>query len=264
MLEIDKHEPGMFSWADLGTTDPEGAKQFYTELLGLDAMDIPMGEGMSYSMLNKGGRSSCALYRMPPEMEKMTGGHPFWVSYFTVESADDTAERIKEVGGTVMNGPFDVFTSGRMVVAQDPTGAMFSVWEPKDHIGAGVFGEPGALAWNELYTHDVGTAAKFYGDLFGWSASTATAGDGGDYTVFQLNGRPAAGMMRIRPEWGAVPPNWSIYFAVGDLDGSLDKIKALGGKQINPAMEVPDVGRFSFVQDPQGAYFSIMQMARRG
>ena len=151
-----------------------------------------------------------------------------------------------------------------MVVAQDPTGAMFSVWEPKDHIGAGVFGEPGALAWNELYTQDVGTAAKFYGDLFGWSANAATAGDGGDYTVFQLNGKPAAGMMRIRPEWGAVPPNWSIYFAVGDLDGSLDKIKALGGKQINPAMEVPDVGRFSFVQDPQGAYFSIMQMAGRG
>ena len=105
MLEIDKHEPGMFSWADLGTTDPEGAKSFYTELLGLDAMDLPMGEGMSYSMLNKGGRSSCALYRMPPEMEKMTGGHPFWVSYFTVESADETAERIKDVGGTVVNGP---------------------------------------------------------------------------------------------------------------------------------------------------------------
>ena len=260
-MEIDKHEPGMFSWADLGTTDPEGAKQFYTELLDLDAMDIPMGEGMSYSMLNKGGRSSCALYRMPPEMEKMTGGHPFWVSYITVGSADETAERIKEVGGTVMNGPFDVFSSGRMVVAQDPTGAMFSVWEPKDHIGAGVFGEPGALAWNELYTHDIGRAAKFYEDLFGWSASATAGGDGGDYTVFLLNGRPAAGMMRIRPEWGQTPPSWSIYFAVADLDASLDKIKALGGKQINPAMEVADVGRFSFVQDPQGAYFSIMQMA---
>ena len=262
-MEVEKHEPGMFSWADLGTTDPEGAKGFYTEMLGLDAMDLPMGEGMSYAMLNKGGRSSCALYRMPPEMEKMTGGHPFWVSYFTVESADETAERIKEVGGGVMNGPFDVFTSGRMVVAHDPTGAMFSCWEPKDHIGAGVFGEPGALAWNELYTHDTGTAAKFYGDLFGWSADAATAGDGGDYTVFQLNGRPAAGMMAIRPEWGEVPPSWSIYFAVGDLDASLDKIKGLGGKQINPAMEIPDIGRFSFVQDPQGAYFSIIQMARR-
>ena len=151
-----------------------------------------------------------------------------------------------------------------MVVGQDPTGAMFSCWEPKDHAGAGVFGEPGALAWNELYTHDTGTAARFYGDLFGWSASDAVGGDGGEYTVFQLGGRPAAGMMAIKPEWGETPPNWSIYFAVADLDASLDKIKALGGKQITPAMEVPEAGRFSFVQDPQGAYFSIMQMEREG
>ena len=75
----------------------------------------------------------------------MNGGHPSWVSYFTVESADETAEGIREVGGGVMNGPFYVFSLGRMVVAHDPTGAMFSVWEPKDHIGAGVFGEPAAL-----------------------------------------------------------------------------------------------------------------------
>ncbi|TGG87442.1 MAG: VOC family protein [Aphanocapsa feldmannii 277cV] len=261
-LDIDKHEPGMFSWADMGTTDPEGAKSFYTELLDLDVMDVPMGEGMSYSMLNRGGRNSCALYRMSPEMEKMSGGQPFWLSYFTVESADETAGRIKEAGGSVTSGPFDVFSSGRMVVAHDPTGAMFSVWEPKDHIGAGIFGEPGALAWNELYTHDTHRAARFYADLFGWSADAATAADGGDYTVFQLNGRAAAGMMAIRPEWGETPPSWSIYFAVADLAASLDKVRELGGKQISPAMEVDGVGRLSFIRDPQGAYSSIIQMTR--
>ena len=261
-MEIDKHEPGMFSWADLGTTDPEGAKTFYSELLGLEAMDLPMGEGMSYAMLSKGGRNSCALYNMPEEMRQMTGGQPFWVNYFTVESADEAAERIAEHGGVVMNGPFDVFTSGRMVVAHDPTGAMFSVWEPRDHIGAGIFGEPGALAWNELYTRDTDAAAKFYGGLFGWSASDAVGGDGGEYTVFGLNDKPAAGMMAIREEWGEMPPNWSIYFAVADLDASLEKTKEQGGKQISPAMEVEGVGRFSFIQDPQGAYFSIIQVAR--
>ena len=53
-MKIDKHEPGMFSWADLGTTDPEGAKKFYSELLGLEAMDLPMGEGMSYPESTEG------------------------------------------------------------------------------------------------------------------------------------------------------------------------------------------------------------------
>ena len=130
-MEIARHEPGMFSWADLGTTDVDGAKRFYTELLELDATDLPMGEGMSYTMLSKRGKNSCALYTMPEEMAQMTGGRPAWLSYFTVESADETAPRITELGGTVMNGPFDVFTSGRMVVAMDPAGAMFAVWEPR-------------------------------------------------------------------------------------------------------------------------------------
>ena len=259
-MEVTKHEPGMFSWADLGTTDPDGAKRFYTELLELDATDMPMGEGMSYSMLSKRGRNSCALYRMPEEMERMTGGRPAWVSYFTVESADAIAPRITELGGTVVNGPFDVFTSGRMVVAMDPTGAMFAVWEPRDHIGAGIFGEPGALAWNELYTNDTDKAAAFYGGLFGWTPNTHPGPGGGDYFEYRLGDQSAAGMMEIREEWGEVPCYWSIYFAVADLDASLAKAADLGATVVAPPIEVPDVGRIASLQDPQGAHFSIIQI----
>ena len=263
-MEVTKHQPGMFSWADLGTPDADGSKKFYTELLELDSTDMPMGEGMSYKMLSKAGKSSCAMYSMPDDMKQMTGGRPVWCSYFTVESADDTAARVKELGGTVMHGPFDVFTSGRMVVAQDPTGATFFSWEPKDHIGAQVFGDPGALAWTELYTHDTDAAARFYGGLFGWTAEAATSADGGEYTVYQLGGKPAAGMMAIREEWGEMPSYWSIYFAVADLDASLERVKGLGGKQIAPAIAMEGVGRFSFIQDPQGGYLSIIQLARGG
>ena len=263
-MEVTKHQPGMFSWADLGTPDAEGSKQFYTELLGLDSTDMPMGEGMSYTMLSRGGKSSCALYSMPEEMKQMTGGHPAWQSYFTVESADDAAARITELGGSVMQGPFDVFTSGRMAIAQDTTGAVFAVWEPKDHIGAQVFGEPGALAWNELYTHDTDTAAKFYAGLFGWSANKTPSADGGEYTEYQIDGKSAAGMMAIRKEWGEMPANWSIYFAVADLDASLEKAKGLGAREVMPPMEVEDVGRLVFLQDPQGAYVAIIQITRGG
>ena len=259
-MEVTKHEPGMFSWADLGTPDAEGAKRFYTELLELDATDMPMGEGMSYTMLSKGGKNSCALYTMPDEMAQMTGGRPAWLSYFTVESADETAPRITELGGTVMNGPFDVFTSGRMVVAMDPTGAMFAVWEPRDHIGAGIFGEPGALAWNELYTNDTDAAAAFYGGLFGWTPNTHPAAGGGEYVEYRLGDQSAAGMMAIRKEWGEVPCYWSIYFSVADLDASLDKANGLGATVVAPPIEVPGVGRIAPLQDPQGGHFSIMQI----
>ena len=59
------------------------------------------------------------------------------------------------------------------------------------------------------------------------------------------------------------PPHWSIYFAVADLDASIGKAKDLGGQEVMPPMEVPDVGRLVFLQDPQGAYFAMIQIDRR-
>ena len=142
--------------------------------------------------------------------------------------------------------------AGRLLVAQDPTGAAFSVWQPLNQIGAEVFGEPGALAWNELYTRDTAAAAQFYTSLFGWSAEKTQSGDGSEYNLFSLGDRPAAGMMAIREEWGPMPPNWSIYLAVANLDASLEKLQSLGGQAISPAMAVEGVGRFAFICDPQG------------
>ena len=261
-MEITKHTPGMFSWADLATPDAEGPKAFYTEILGLTAIDLPMQPGMVYSMLAKDGSNVCAIYQMPEEMGQMTGGQPVWNSYFTVESADEAASRVAELGGAVMMGPVDVFDSGRMVVSSDPTGAVFSAWEPKSHIGAQVFGEPGALAWNELSTHDTEKAAQFYGGLFGWSANITPSADGGEYTEFRLDGVSAAGMMAIRKEWGEVPPNWTVYFAVASLDAALDTANRLGATVAMAPMEVQGVGRFALLRDPQGAYVYVIQIAR--
>ena len=70
-------------------------------------------------------------------------------------------------------------------------------------------------------------------------------------------------MMAIKKEWGEMPPHWSIYFAVADLDASISKAKGLGAQEVMPPMEVPDVGRLVFLRDPQGVYFAIIQMDRR-
>ena len=258
-IKVTKHQPGMFSWADLATPDAEGSGRFYTELLDLDAADTLGAEGMVYSMLSKEGRASCAIYEMPPEMKQMTGGSAKWTSYFTVEDADATAGRIQELGGTVQ-GPFDVFTSGRMGFGVDPTGAVFAIWQPSEQIGAEIFGEPGALAWSELSTHDTQAAAKFYAGLFGWSAMATPSADGGEYTLFELEDQPAAGMIAIREEWGPTPANWSIYFAIADLERSRAKARELGATEITPVSEVEGVGRFVCLNDPQGAYVTIIQM----
>lgn len=256
-MEITKHEPGMFSWADLATPDVKGSENFYTKVLEVDAIDVPVGEGMAYVILNKGGKKVCAMYQMNEEMKQQMGGHPVWQSYFTVTSADYIATRVKKLGGTVAQEPFDVFEAGRMLVSQDPTGAVFAVWQPKTEIGAEVFGEPGALGWTELYTGDTQAASQFYAGVFGWSAVPHD----GEYTVFEIGDKPAAGMMAIKKEWGEVPPNWSIYFVVANLDDTIEKAKDMGAKEVIPPMTVEDVGRFVFLQDPQRGYVAFIQPA---
>ncbi len=260
-MDVTQHQPGMFSWADLGTPDLDGSKQFYTTLLGLKALDAPSPEGSTYALLQKRERNVFAMYDMPEELKQLTGGRPVWQSYFTVADIDATAARVTELGGTLAQEPLAVMDAGRMAVAQDPTGAAFSVWQPGTEIGAEVFGEPGALAWCELYTHDTAAAQEFYVGLFGWSAEMTPSGDGGEYNLFSLDERPAAGMMAIRPEWEPMPPHWSIYLAVANLDDSLAQLQSLGGQQISPVMAVEGVGRFAFVCDPQGAFCTLIEMA---
>lgn len=257
-MEISKHRPGTFSWAELATPDAAGSTAFYTQLLKLSAIDMQTDDGV-YTMLQKGGRDACGLYGVGEEELKRLGGRAVWRCYFTVENAEHAADRVRSLGGTVIHEPIDIGTDGRLAVAQDPTGAMFTVWEPKDHIGAQISGEPGSLAWAELYTRDTQAAATFYGDLFGWHANSTRSSDGGGYTEYRLNGTPAAGMIAIREEWGPMPAHWAVYFGVADLDASRARARELGASEVMPPMQVEGVGRFVFLRDPQGANLAAIQ-----
>lgn len=258
MAEMTKYNPGMFCWVDLATTNAPGSKRFYTELMGWTAEDSPMGDGMVYTIMQKGGKNVCGLYEMDSET-KQQGTPPHWASYLSVESADQGADRVREFGGTVVMPTMDVMDLGRMVVAQDPTGAVFSLWEPKAYIGATVIYEPGALGWNELVTRDLPAASRFYSQVFGWSGNTTKGPAGEDYTEFKLGEQPVGGMLEIKPEWGEVPPNWAVYFCVEDCDATLQKAENLGASVVVPAMEVENV-RFAFLKDPQEVYFGVAQI----
>src|SRR5918995_409715 len=140
MGERTSYAPGTFSWAELATSDADGAKSFYTTLFGWTYDDRPAGEGMIYSMANR---------------------------YVTVASADEATARAGELGGKVLAEPFDVLDVGRMSVIADPTGAALCLWEPRATIGAELVNAPGAMAWNDLVTPDPEGAAAYYTGLFG-------------------------------------------------------------------------------------------------
>ena len=162
------YAPGTFSWADLATTDQQDAKRFYGGLFGWEAQDMPVGDGVVYSMMSRDGHVVAAIAPQP-QAQRDAGVPPIWQSYVTVASADEAAQRASAAGGHVHAPPFDVFDAGRMAVIQDPQGAFFMVWEPRRHIGAALVNAPGALTWNELYVPDLDAAQAFYGAVFGWS-----------------------------------------------------------------------------------------------
>jgi uncharacterized protein len=249
MGERTSHAPGTFSWADLATSDPSGAKAFYVGLFGWDSEDNPVPDGSVYTTLSKDGRNVAALYGA------REGQPPAWNSYVTVESADAGAAAAKEHGGTVEMEAFDVMDVGRMAVVQDPTGAYLSVWEPRESIGAERVNEVGALTLNQLNTSDPERAQEFYAGVFGWRFESVGGGDTpywGIYNGDRLNG----GMMPLAPELGA-PSHWLVYFGSASVDDDVARIRELGGEPLIEPMAVPG-GRILPAQDPQGATFAVL------
>jgi hypothetical protein len=255
MPAVDSYAAGSFCWADLGTPDAAASKQFYTALFGWTAEDRPMGPGASYTMLTLHGRAVAALYG---QEAALGAGPPHWLSYIAVTCVSDVARRARELGGSVLLEPFDVLDVGRMALIQDVTGAVVALWQARRHAGAGIQGEPGTMCWNELATSDIRRAEAFYGSLFGWSAVAREIGKT-TYTTFVQEGVPRCGMLTIPTAWGPVPPHWLVYYSVRDCRGQAALVQSLGGTIRVPPTDLPEVGQFSIVADPQGATFAILE-----
>jgi predicted enzyme related to lactoylglutathione lyase len=229
MGERTSHPPGTFSWTDLSTPDPDGAKRFYTGLFGWETEDLPLPDGGVYTFLREDGKEVAAL------SAAREGQMTAWLSYITVEDADAVASRAAELGATQLGEPFDVMEAGRMGLIQDPTGAVFAVWQPRESIGATLVNGHGALSLNQLNTSDPDRAREFYSQLFGW----------------RVNG----GMMQLPADAGA-PPHWLVYFGIDDMDAAAERISESGGTVMVPKTEVPG-GHFLVARDPQGAVFGL-------
>lgn len=253
MQIVTQYPNGVFNWVDLTTTNQEGAKAFYSALFGWEATDIPIDETSTYTMFKINGHNVAGCGQMSPDMQAQ-GMPTVWTSYIKHDNVDAIAEKITAAGGTLMMPPMDVLQEGRMVMAMDPGGAIFGVWQPVNHIGAAVVNAPNSLVWNELQTHDTAVAQAFFGAVFGWTF----AADANGYVTCQQDKRTQAGMMQIQPDWGDVPPNWAVYFFVEDLAAKLATVQALGGNILVPISSAGELGQFAVVQDPQGGVFTIM------
>ncbi len=179
MAEFSSHAPGTFSWAELATTDQKGGVAFYKSLFDWGVKDVPIGPTEVYSMFTLRGQEVGAAVSLPDDERKL-GIPSHWNMYVTVANVDESTKKAESLGGKVLAPPFDVMDAGRMAVLQDPTGAVFCLWQAGRSIGARILYEPGALCWTELTTRDPTDGGNvLYGSLWlGGETQRAWSADG--------------------------------------------------------------------------------------
>jgi predicted enzyme related to lactoylglutathione lyase len=253
--KIENHAPGTFCWVELATTDPSAAKGFYSELFGWTASDSPIGENEYYTRFRLNGDDVAAAFTLSAEERRVVPPH--WHLYVAVESAERAAERTKELGGKVIEPPFDMQSFGRMALRQDPTGAYISVWQGRDHKGISVSHENGTFCWADLSTPDPARARQFYEGLFGWTVGPAPNYPP-EYLLIQHGGRPIAGIRPASQRDPNVPPHWALFFLAADVDGAAARAKELGGTVHLGPISMGGA-RMAVLADPQGAAFSMIR-----
>lgn len=277
MSERDRYTPGVPCWVDATEPDPEAAVPFYAGLFGWELEDaMPPEAPGSYFMARIGGEDVAAIGSPMGEAPPAAT----WNTYVWVQSADETAGKVREAGGSVPAEPFDVMEAGRMAVCADREGAAFCLWEPRRHRGARVVNRHGALNFNNLNTRDLAAAAEFYGAVFGWQALEMESG----WRAWRLPGygefldRLNPGTIEQMREMGApdgfwdvvasidpipqdrpdTPPHWGVTFGADDAEAVAARARELGGTVLVEPFDASWV-RATVIRDPQGATFTASQ-----
>ncbi|MFF2660943.1 VOC family protein [Kitasatospora sp. NPDC058032] len=249
------YKPGTPCWVDLTTSDQQAALDFYRDLFGWQG-EVGPAEFGGYAVCSLNGKPVAGIMS---RSEAGESGQPLppvsWTTYLATDDADAAALAVVGAGGAIIHPVVEVGGTGRMLVAADPTGAVFGVWQKLEFIGAGIVNEPGSLVWNELNTTDTAAAGRFYQQAFGLRPGTIQGMEGfyslnvGDHTVGGM--QPVAGYLAP-----GTPSHWMAYFSVDDTDSTVDALVKAGGSVIQPPFDM-QAGRMAVVRDPQGAVFSV-------
>ncbi|MCW2569042.1 MAG: Glyoxalase/bleomycin resistance protein/dioxygenase [Mycobacterium sp.] len=250
MAERTSYTEGTPSWVDLGTPDLEAAKRFYGDLFGWTYE----GGGEEVGHYTNALRDGLPVAALAPQHDPSVP--PRWTTYLASDDADRTAARIADAGGRLVVEPMDVLEFGRMLVAFDPGGAPFGVWQGKQHIGARRVNEHGAIVWNELHTRDGAAADDFYRSVFGYDQEKLGDGQAFDYSLYKVGDAMIGGRNQLGPD-DATPPGWLAYFAVDDPDAAVATATAGGATVVAPARD-SEYGRMAVLTDPWGATFAVI------
>ena len=122
----------------------------------------------------------------------------------------------------------------------------------------------GKFVWYELMSTNPDAAKKFYTDVIGWKTQPFEHAAGMDYTMWVKGETPVGGLMELPEEArkGNVPSHWVGYVAVPDVDKTAARAVELGGRVVHGPADIPEVGRFAILADPQGAVIAVYKSSQ--
>lgn len=242
------HIPGKFVWRELHTSDVARAKAWYTELFGWSSLPMDMGE-FTYEAFGLGERP---LGGFVESRDGVTG----WRDYLSVEDVDAAVAAAKKAGGKVLGPVRDVPGVGRMALVEDGEGAQLFLFRSADGDAADGEGAPGLFHWEELWSREPAKAVKFYRALVPYAVEDMPM-PAGPYHILKTGDVSRCGIGKATGESGT----WLSYVQVDDCDQTLGRAESLGGKVQVPATDIPNVGRFAVVSDPDGAAIGVIRPA---
>ncbi|WP_314194617.1 VOC family protein [uncultured Arthrobacter sp.] len=248
MTSRDTSSVGVPCRVDTFQPDPRAATEFYGPLFGWsfdDPTPMPSGLAGEYFAARHRGRLVAGIGQAPPQSPAV------WNTYVRVDDVAQTLARAEQAGGTLLAGPFGGGPDGRLAVLADATGVPFCLWQAGESDGARVANEPDSWAMSSLHTTDVDRAQAFYGGLFDWELGSMP---GGAFSLWRRSGKVVAAVAATGGT--AVPPHWSVNFAVRDADSTAERAAALGGTVLMAPMSTPGF-RNAVIGDPQGGVIAV-------
>jgi hypothetical protein len=240
-----------FVWYELMTKDIDAALKFYGAVLGWEGADFP-GAEERYAIVTAKGKGVGGV--MAPNCDMP----PSWIGYVGTPDIEQAAARVKDAGGTVQRGPFEIPNVGRIAVFTDPQGAPLALFQGSSDQCSEAFNQmqPGHGNWHELRTTDPVAGFAFYAGQFGWTKGEAMdMGPMGIYQIFKSGDAQIGGMMKAM---GEEPPFWVFYFGTESVHAAMKRITDAGGTILHGPAEVPGGALIVQAKDPQGAMFALV------
>ena len=237
----------MFCRYDLRTTDPDAARSFYSDVVGLDFTEARSSDEPSV----------LAVWPLH-EQARARGAPAHWLGHIGVADVEAMVHRLLALGSERL-GPTVRANDGTAFAAlRDPLGAVVAVRESTRRP------RRAPVVWHQLHTRDLDRSWAVYSELFGWTHTETrdVADPVGGHRMFAWDGSgKSVGSMANTARWPGVHAHWMFYFPVADLEGSLAKVLAAGGRVVASAMVLPNGDRIAPCEDPQGAAFALHQSA---